>query len=253
MAEYLNGWIKLHRQIISWEWFKKPETLLLFIYCLTRANIADGTWRNIPYKRGQFITSLDSIRKDTGLTIQQTRTALKHLISTGELTSNATNQYRIITICKFNDYQQMSDDDNKQCNSQSTSDQQANPTKPNKQSTTGREEEEDIEIRRGRRERKISSIEDKKKLTFVPPKLTDVIAYMRQKGITSFDAESFVEYYEERDWYVGKKKMSDWRKVVDRWDRKNKAEKRINITSTQRKGVTPAGYGVILPDGTEYH
>ena len=111
MAEYSCGWIKLHRQILNWEWFKKSETMHIFIYCLIRANISDGLWRGIQYKRGQFITSLETIRKDTGLSIQQIRTALKHLVNTGELTSKSTNKYRIITICKFDSYQSAYEDD----------------------------------------------------------------------------------------------------------------------------------------------
>lgn len=111
MAEYYGGWIKLHRQILNWEWFKKPEALSVFIYCLLRANIIDGSWRGIGFERGQFITSLETIRKDTGLSIQQIRTALKHLIKTGEITSSSTNKYTIITICKFNIYQSACDEE----------------------------------------------------------------------------------------------------------------------------------------------
>lgn len=110
MAEFYGGWIKLHRQIVNWEWFKKPETLSVFIYCLLRANISDGTWRGIEYRRGQFITSIETIRKDTGLSIQKIRTALKHLYDTGELTHESTNKYTIITICKFDIYQTIYND-----------------------------------------------------------------------------------------------------------------------------------------------
>lgn len=251
MAEYYGGWIKLHRQILNWEWFKKPETLSLFIYCLTRANISDGNWRNIAYERGQFITSLDSIRKDTGLSIQQTRTALKHLISTGEITSKSTNQYRIITVCKFNDYQATQDEANNLNNSWLTSNQQTNLSESNRQLTTGREEEEDKEIRRVRKERKKSSIEDKKKSSFIPPTLEDVQTYMKQNKIVSFDAKDFIDYYSETNWYVGKRKMSDWRKVVDRWERKNKSEQDSSRNRMSRYGVAPAEYGIELSKGTE--
>lgn len=71
--------------------------------------------------RGSFVTSLDSLGKELGLSVQEIRTALKHLISTGELTSKSTNKYRIITVVNYEMYQQV----NKQPNSPLTSNQQA--------------------------------------------------------------------------------------------------------------------------------
>lgn len=78
--------------------------------------------------RGSFVTSLDSLGKELGLSVQEIRTALKHLISTGELTSKSTNKYRIITVVNYEMYQQV----NKQSNSPLTGNQQAT----NKQLTT---------------------------------------------------------------------------------------------------------------------
>lgn len=71
--------------------------------------------------RGSFVTSLDSLAKELGLSVQEIRTALKHLISTGELTSKSTNKYRIITVVNYEMYQQV----NKQPNSPLTGNQQA--------------------------------------------------------------------------------------------------------------------------------
>ena len=68
------------------------------------------------------MTSLPKLSAQTKLTIQQVRTALKHLISTGEITDEGTSQYRIITIVKYDEYQR----DNRQNNSQSTDEQQTN-------------------------------------------------------------------------------------------------------------------------------
>lgn len=78
--------------------------------------------------RGSFVTSLDSLAKELGLSVQEIRTALKHLISTGELTSKSTNKYHIITVVNYEMYQQV----NKQPNSPLTGNQQAT----NKQLTT---------------------------------------------------------------------------------------------------------------------
>lgn len=252
MAEYLNGWVKLHRRIVDWEWFKKPETLSLFIYCLTRANVADGSWRNIAYKRGQFITSLDTIRKDTGLSIQQARTALKHLVSTGELTSKSTNRFTIITVCKYDDYQSMSEDVNTPNNNKVTCNQHAKTKNSNKQSTTGEEEKEDVDIRRGRTKRKISSKEDKKKSCVTPPSFEEVCVFIRSESLSKVDAREFYDYYSDRGWKCGDRPLRDWKAKLREWQRRTFANTNSG-NGNWRNGVAPAGYGIILPDGIEIH
>jgi hypothetical protein len=101
----MNGWIKLYRKFTNWEWFKDINTCHLFIYCLLKANIKDTTWRGQAIKRGQFITSLNSLSHETGLTIRQVRTALEKLEMTNELTNLSSPQNTVITIKKYNQYQ----------------------------------------------------------------------------------------------------------------------------------------------------
>ena len=116
-----GGFILLYRQITEWEWYQNPNTFRVFLHCLLMANFADGRFEGLDVKRGQFVTSLPSLSKQTKLTIQQVRTALDHLKSTGEITDKTYPKYRVITVVKYNDYQQ----DNRQINSQSTGNQQA--------------------------------------------------------------------------------------------------------------------------------
>lgn len=121
------GFILLYRQITEWEWYQNPNTFRVFLHCLLMANFADGRFEGQDIKRGQFVTSLPSLSKQTRLTIQQVRTALDHLKSTGEITDKAYPKYRVITVVKYDEYQQ----DNRQNNSQTTGNQQAS----NRQST----------------------------------------------------------------------------------------------------------------------
>ena len=115
------GFILLYRQITEWEWYKNPNTFRVFLHCLLMANFTDGRFEGQDIKRGQFVTSLPSLSKQTSLSIQQVRTALDHLKSTGEITDKAYPKYRVITVVKYNNYQQ----DNRQNNSQATGNQQA--------------------------------------------------------------------------------------------------------------------------------
>ena len=124
-----GGFITLHRQILDWEWYKNVNTFVLFLYLLLTANYEDGRFEGKTIKRGQLVTSLQSLSVGTGLTIQQVRTALSHLISTGEITDEPTNRYRVITVIKYSDYQDATDRStiNQQAtNNQSTGNQQSN-------------------------------------------------------------------------------------------------------------------------------
>ena len=123
----MNGFILLYRQITEWEWYQNPNTFRVFLHCLLMANFTDGRFEGMDIKRGQFVTSLPSLSKQTRLSIQQVRTALDHLKSTGEITDYSTSKYRVITVVKYDQYQI----DNRQNNSQSTGNQQAS----NSQST----------------------------------------------------------------------------------------------------------------------
>ncbi len=100
-----SGYIALFRQFLSWEWFTDIKTCHLFIYCLLRANYKDGIWQNIPYKRGQFITSRRKLSVETGLTEREVRTCLNRLKTTSEMTINSTSQYSIITVNNYEKYQ----------------------------------------------------------------------------------------------------------------------------------------------------
>lgn len=102
-----SSWVKLHSGFTEWEWYKDNNTKSLFIHCLLKANWKNGNFQGVEIPRGSFVTSLEHLSKELGLTIRQARTALEHLIMTGELTSKSTNKYRIITVVKYDLYQDM--------------------------------------------------------------------------------------------------------------------------------------------------
>ena len=100
-----SGWVKLHRSILTWEWFTDVNTAHFFEYCIVKANHDDDTWRGIRIKRGSFLSSYETMHVESGLTVQKIRTAIEKLKSTGEITSEATNNYTIITVCNYDNYQ----------------------------------------------------------------------------------------------------------------------------------------------------
>lgn len=118
----LNGFIKIHRKMLKWEWYSDINVRVLFFHCLLRANHKPEKWQGIELGAGQFITSLGHLAKECGLSEQQTRTALNKLKSTSEITSKSTSRNTIITVKNWNLYQANNTPDNKQI----TNNQQTN-------------------------------------------------------------------------------------------------------------------------------
>ena len=100
-----KGFIKIYRSLIDWEWWGDHNTLILFLYCLLAANWKDKSWQGNKIKRGQFVTSLPDLAQKTGLSIHKVRTALDHLILTGNLAVKTCSKFRIITVKNYDSYQ----------------------------------------------------------------------------------------------------------------------------------------------------
>lgn len=100
-----TGWIKLHRQLLEWEWYDDTNTKCLFLHCLLRANHSDTEWRGHKIKRGQFLTSVDTLTRETGLSVSQIRTSMKKLISTNEIASKSQARSTVITVLGYDSHQ----------------------------------------------------------------------------------------------------------------------------------------------------
>lgn len=101
-----TGFVIEPREIMSNEWYTEPNTMHLYRHCRLRANYADARWRGIELKRGQFVTSLNTLSEETGLTVKQVRLAIQKLEATGYVASKSTNKNRIITVLNYDSEQQ---------------------------------------------------------------------------------------------------------------------------------------------------
>lgn len=59
---------------------------------------------------------------------------------------------------------------------------------------------------------------------FTPPLLDEVRNYISEKGY-SVDAESFIAFYQSKNWFIGKNKMKDWRAAVVTWEKRSNENK----------------------------
>jgi uncharacterized phage protein (TIGR02220 family) len=108
-----NGWIKLHRKLLSsYTWTTStPEQKVIMITLLLMANHEEKEWKwkgqRYQARPGEFITSLPSIKEKCGkdISIQNIRTALKKFEEDGFLTNESTKQSRRISITNWSHYQ----------------------------------------------------------------------------------------------------------------------------------------------------
>lgn len=100
-----NEYLKLYRKLEGWEWYSNPNTKVVFMHCLIKANWRAGSWHGINYKKGQFIASYESIAKSNGLTIRQVRTAIDNLIKSGDVTRLKIGRNLLFTVNNWDKYQ----------------------------------------------------------------------------------------------------------------------------------------------------
>lgn len=122
-----SGYIRLYRSFLTWEWYDDINTKSVFLHLILTANWEPKKWCGITIERGQRVFSYAKLSKEIRMSVQQTRTAINHLKSTGEVTCSGTAEYSIVTIKNYELYQQLTCEatsDQQASNKQATSDQQ---------------------------------------------------------------------------------------------------------------------------------
>lgn len=190
-------YIKLSRKLLEWEWYSNINTCRLFIHMLLKANWKDGKFEGKVIPRGAFVSSIGTLAKETALTNDEVRTALKHLISTKEITKQSFSKFTVFTVVNYSEYQDVPKQTPNQIPSSSHSIPTLFPTI-----------EEKKEVKKGRNNNILS-----------PPTVEEVRAYCSERG-NSVDAQAFVDFYTANGWVQGKgKPIKDWKACVRTWER----------------------------------
>lgn len=112
-----DGYIKLHRAILEWEWYDDPNTMRVFIHLLLNAQWEDSRYHGYEVPKGSLVIGRKKLAEELEITERAVRTALNHLKSTNEVTIKVTNRFSIVTIVNWAKYQGR-DDENDQQNDQ---------------------------------------------------------------------------------------------------------------------------------------
>lgn len=213
MAE-LSTYVKLDRNLRFWRWFKNPKTVVVWIWLLMSANIEDHDFERETIHRGEIATSRKTISTATGLTENEVRTALDHLKSTGEITSRIRPKYQVITIVRYNDYQDIA-----------TGKRPGKaPAKPRQTTGKSPQSKNGKNGKNGKNEKDSCGATT---TTTFPPSRDEVTAYAADHG-AQIDADAFIRYNQSRGWMIGRKKAEDWRPLADGWIAQDREFSKVN-------------------------
>ena len=99
-----DGFIKLSRSLLDWDWHDEPKTGYLYIIMLLLANHEETLWRGETLLRGQLLTGRRQLSIASGLTEDEVRTALTHLKKTGHAIVTAKSKYSVITLPMYDEH-----------------------------------------------------------------------------------------------------------------------------------------------------
>lgn len=156
-----NGYIKLWRSMLTWEWYDDPPTKVVYLHLMLTASINTSVWHSIEIPRGSLVSSYSQIAKNTGLSIQQARTAIKHLETTGELTRTSYSKFTVFTLNNYDKFQEST----RKLTSNLLKSQQASPNQPTSYQQQYKKIKED-----NKKEEYISAVaEEEKDVRVFPP------------------------------------------------------------------------------------
>lgn len=155
------GWIKLHRSLISWEWYDDENCLRLLIHLLITVNYIDKNWRGEHIRAGSRVTSWEKLAGELNLSVRQIRTAMSKLEKSGEVTRKASTKWQTVTLCKWDSLQDERQANDKQGGRQETDKRQTN----DRQTTTTKESKKEKNIKNDKNE-EISLFQKETKFNF---------------------------------------------------------------------------------------
>ena len=60
-----EGFIKLHRKMLQWEWYTDINTKTVFLHCLFMANWKDSRFMGVDVPRGSLVSSYTQLAAHT--------------------------------------------------------------------------------------------------------------------------------------------------------------------------------------------
>lgn len=100
----MSEWIRLHRDFFDLDWFDKPELLALFMLMLKSASGKECERGGVKLHRGQLVTSLGILSKQTKLSARTLRTCISRLKEWNLIQTDTCNRHSVVTIVNYDEY-----------------------------------------------------------------------------------------------------------------------------------------------------
>lgn len=155
----MEGWIKLYRKLVDWEWYDEPNTKIVFIDLLLHANHKERKWRGETVEAGSLVTSIGAIAERNGLSTKQVRTAITHLEKTGEIAKKRASKNTTLIVLNYKRYQEFDDGKGQQKGNQTASEWQESG---NQMAINGQ-----IEGKQGATNKKVNKVNNER--IYLPP------------------------------------------------------------------------------------
>lgn len=100
-----RGYVKIWRKTADWEWSNKLDMIGFLVMLVIKANHKDQNYQGVIIPRGSFVSSIKKISDLCKISERTTRTYLKRLFSTGELTQKTTQDFSVYTLVNYEEHQ----------------------------------------------------------------------------------------------------------------------------------------------------
>lgn len=122
----MDGWIKVHRRMLDWEWYKDSVTKDVFIHLLLTASHKPTKFKGERIPAGGVPTSIAALADALGFSQKQIRTALSHLEKSGEIRKKRARFGSVIVLRNYAVYQH-TENEQRADKGQTKGKQRANP------------------------------------------------------------------------------------------------------------------------------
>ena len=221
-----KGFIYLHRQIQEcWVWLNddKFSQGQAWVDLLLSANHKDVklpfNGEFVTVERGQLLTSIRKLADRWKWHRNTVKRFLKLLEKDNMIELNVSTKCTIINIVNYDIYQHSDEE-----SVPHTVPPSVPPSVPQGVPSGVTNNNDNNE---NKYKRKDISKDISQRKNFIPPTVEEVKAYCDERN-NGIDAECFVDFYQSKNWMVGKNKMKDWKAAIRTWERNN-----------GRKGVKP--------------
>ncbi|MFV1449128.1 helix-turn-helix domain-containing protein [Maribacter sp. HS] len=209
----MKGFIKLPREIAEWEWYQDSNTFRLYIHLILHANYTDKKFRGTLVRRGEFITSQKGLADKLNLSIQNIRTALKKLKTSGYITVKPTGKYTHITLVEYDIMQDKYTPTNTPTNIKVTDNQH----KSNKLLTTTKEGKNSNEKNKETIKRRKEDFKNEvfKRSQYSNKILNDFFNYWSETSQKTFKMK-----WEDSKYFEIENRLKSWKNKEENWDTK---------------------------------